>query len=68
MAKALELAIVKLAGVSRDQDAWFGRELRTQVHAMSRLRADIEVGLRELDPARGRERDREDLLQQGRFE
>ena len=49
MARALELAIAKLASLSRDQQAWFERELLKQVDAMSRLRADIEAGLRELD-------------------
>ncbi|MBV8840782.1 MAG: hypothetical protein JO000_29945 [Alphaproteobacteria bacterium] len=66
MAKALELAIAKLAGLSREQQEWFGRELLEQVDAMSRLRADIEVGLREFDAGLGQGLDIEDVLRRTR--
>jgi len=66
MARALELAIAKLAGLSDEQQEWFGRELLEQVEAMSRLRADIEIGLRELDAGRGQELDIEEVLRKVR--
>jgi hypothetical protein len=68
MVKALELAIAKVADLSEAAQEQLGRELLERIDALSRLRADIDVGLRELDAGLGRELDVEDVIRQARRE
>jgi hypothetical protein len=68
MIKALELAINKAADLSEAAQEQLGRELLERIDSLSRLRADIEVGLRELDAGLGRELDVEELIQQAHRE
>jgi hypothetical protein len=68
MVKALELAIAKAADLSEAAQEQLGRELLERIDVLSRLRADIEVGLRELDAGLGAELDIEDLIRQARRE
>jgi hypothetical protein len=49
MVKALELAIAKAAGLPEAAQEQLGRDLLERIDALSSLRADIQVGLDELD-------------------
>ena len=55
MVKTLELAISKAASLSEAAQEQLGRELLERIDALSELRAEIEVGLRELDAGLGDE-------------
>jgi hypothetical protein len=66
MVKALELAITKAANLS--EAAQLGRELLERIDGLSRLRADIQVGLDELDAGKGEELDIEELIREARKE
>jgi hypothetical protein len=68
MVKALEVAIAKAADLSEAAQEQLGRELLERIDALSRLRADIGVGLRELDAGLGQELDIEDVIQEARRE
>lgn len=68
MVKALEVAIAKAADLSEAAQEQLGRELLERIDALSRLRADIGVGLRELDGGLGQELDIEDVIQEARRE
>ena len=68
MVKALEIAMTKAAGLPEAAQEQLGRELLERIDTLSRLRADIEVGLRELDAGLGRELDIEDVIRQARHE
>jgi hypothetical protein len=64
MVKVLELALSKAAGLSEAAQEQLGRELLERIDTLSRLRADIEVGLHELDAGLGCELDVEELIRQ----
>jgi hypothetical protein len=66
MVKILELAIAKAASLPEAVQERLGRELLEHVNAFTALRADIEIGLRELDAGLGEELDIEDLIRQAR--
>jgi hypothetical protein len=68
MVKALELAITKAADLSEAAQEQLGRELLERIDTLSRLRADIEVGLGELDAGLGQELDIEDVIRQAHRE
>jgi hypothetical protein len=68
MVKALEVAITKAANLPEAAQEQLGRELLERIDALSHLRADIEVGLRELDAGLGTELDIEDVIRQARRE
>jgi hypothetical protein len=68
MVKSLELAITKAADLPEAAQEQLGRELLERIDTLSRLRADIEVGLKELDAGLGRELDIEDVIRQAHRE
>lgn len=62
MVKTLELAMSKAANLSEAAQEELGRELLERVDELAQLRADIEIGLKELDAGLGKELDLEELL------
>ena len=68
MVKALEIAITKAASLPEAAQEQLGRELLERIDTLSRLRTDIEVGLRELDAGLGEELDIEDVIRQAHRE
>ena len=68
MTKILELALSKAAALPERTQEQLGRELLERIDMISRLRADIEVGLRELDAGLGTEIDVADVIRQARAE
>jgi hypothetical protein len=68
MVKALELAIAKAANLPEAAQEQLGRDLLERIDALASLRADIQVGLDELDAGRGEPLDVEELLGQVRNE
>jgi hypothetical protein len=68
MVKTLELAISKAASLSEAAQEQLGRELLERIAALAELRAEIEVGLGELDAGLGEDLDVELLIQEAREE
>jgi len=68
MVKVLELAMSKAANLSDAAQEQLGRELLERVDELAELRAEIEVGLRELDAGLGEDLDVERLIQEARDE
>jgi hypothetical protein len=68
MTKTLELALSKAATLSESAQEQLGRELLERIDTLSRLRSDIEIGLRELDAGLGVEIDMADVVTQARRE
>jgi hypothetical protein len=68
MAKTLELAIAKAAGLPEAAQEQLGRELLERIYTLAELRADIEIGLRELDAGLGEELEIADVIRQARDE
>lgn len=66
MTKTLELAVSKAATLPESAQEQLGRELLERIDMMARLRADIEIGLRELDAGMGVEIDMADLVREAR--
>jgi hypothetical protein len=64
MVKTLELAISKVAALPEAAQEQLGRELLDRIETLKNLRAEIEVGIRELDAGLGEELDVEGLLHQ----
>jgi hypothetical protein len=62
MSPALKLAIQKAADLPEAAQEQLGRELLERIDALTRLRAKIEVGARELDAGLGEELDVEALM------
>jgi hypothetical protein len=68
MVKTLELAITKAAALPEAAQEQLGRELLERIETLAELRAEIEIGVRELDAGRGEELDVEDVIKQARDE
>jgi hypothetical protein len=64
MVKTLELAISKVATLPEAAQEQLGRELLERIESLERLRAEIDVGLRELDAGLGEELDIEEFIRQ----
>jgi hypothetical protein len=64
MVKTLELAISKAAELPEAAQEALGREMLRRIQALDELRADIDIGIRELNAGLGRELDIEELLDQ----
>jgi hypothetical protein len=62
MVKTLELAMSKAAGLPEAAQEQLGRELLEQIETLSVLRAEIEIGIKELDAGEGRPLDIEAFL------
>lgn len=68
MVKTLELAISKAANLPEAAQEQLGRELLERIYTLAELRAEIDVGIRELDAGKGEELDIEDVIKQAREE
>ena len=66
MVKTLELAISKAAELPEAAQEQLGREILERLDALAELRAELELGIRELDAGLGETFDIEDLIAQAR--
>jgi len=64
MGTALKLAMAKAADLSEAAQEQLGRELLERIEALTQLRAEIDVGVSELDAGLGEELDLDELLEQ----
>jgi hypothetical protein len=64
MVKTLELAITKVANLTEAAQEQLGRELLERIETLEQLRAEIEIGTRELDAGLGGELDIEGVIRQ----
>jgi hypothetical protein len=68
MVKTLELAMSKAAALPEAAQEQLGRELLEQIEMLSALRAEIEIGIKELDAGLGEELEIEDVIREARKE
>jgi hypothetical protein len=68
MVKTLELAIAKAASLPEAAQEQLGRELLERIESLAELRAEIEIGIRELDAGLGEELDIESIIREARAE
>ena len=68
MRRVLREAIAKVEALPEAEQDRIARELIDHVDKLNALRADIEVGIRELDAGKGRPLDSEDVIRQARAE
>jgi hypothetical protein len=68
MVKILELAISKAANLPEAAQEQLGRELLERIDALAELRAEIEIGLKELDAGLAEELDIEEVIREARDE
>ena len=66
MVKTLELALTKVANLTEAAQEQLGRELLERIETLEQLRAEIEIGTRELDAGLGEELDIEAVIRQAR--
>jgi hypothetical protein len=64
MSKALQLAMTKAASLPEAAQEQLGRELLERIEILTQLRADIDVGIQELDAGLGEELDVEEFIRQ----
>jgi hypothetical protein len=64
MVKTLELAITKAATLPDAAQEQLGRELLERIDALARLRAEVEIGIKELDGNMGEALEIEDVIGQ----
>jgi hypothetical protein len=62
MVKTLEIALTKAADLPEAAQERLGRDLLERIDQLARLRADVQLGLAELDAGLGEELDIEDLI------
>jgi len=68
MVKTLELAMSKAAALPEAAQEQLGRELLEHIETLTELRAEIEIGIKELDAGKGEELDIEDVIREARNE
>jgi Arc/MetJ-type ribon-helix-helix transcriptional regulator len=68
MVKMLELALAKVASLPEATQEQIGRELMERVDALTRMRAEMEAGIAELNRGEGTELDIEDFIAELRRE
>jgi hypothetical protein len=68
MVKTLDLAFSKAASLPDAAQGQLGRELLDHLDALARLRAEVEIGIKQLDADAGRPLDIEDVIKQARAE
>ena len=68
MVKTLELAISKAATLSDAAQEQLGRELLERIETLAQLRAEIDIGIQQLDAGLGKELDIEDVISRARKE
>ena len=65
-AKTLELAVHKAEMLPEAAQEQLGRELLERIDSLDQLRAEVEIGLRELDAGLGKELDIEEIIRAAR--
>lgn len=68
MTKTFELAVSKVAKLPEATQEQLGRELLERIESIEQLRAEIDIGIRELDAGLGEELDIEAVIRQAREE
>jgi hypothetical protein len=68
MTKTFELAVSKVAQLPEATQEQLGRELLERIESIEQLRAEIEIGIRELDAGLGEELDIEAVIRQAHAE
>ena len=68
MVKILEIAISKAASLTEAAQEQLGREILERIETLAQLRAEIEIGIRELDAGMGEELNIEDVIREARAE
>jgi hypothetical protein len=68
MTKALELAFAKAAQLPEATQEEIGRELLEHIDALASLRAELEIGIRQLDAGQSKELDIEEVIARARAE
>ncbi|MEA2879504.1 MAG: hypothetical protein QOF14_4700 [Hyphomicrobiales bacterium] len=64
MVKTLEIALTKAADLPEAAQERLGRDLLERIDQLARLRADVQLGLAELDAGLGEELDIENLIRE----
>jgi len=64
MTRTLELAIAKAAELPEATQEALGLDLLERIHALAQLRADLQVGIEQLDAGLGEELDIEQFLEE----
>lgn len=64
--KTLELALTKASRLSEAAQEQLGREMLERIDTLAELRAEIEVGIRELDEGQGETLDIESVIKRAR--
>ncbi|WP_342723913.1 hypothetical protein AAFG07_33200 [Bradyrhizobium sp. B097] len=64
--KTLELAIAKASALPEAAQEKIGHELLENVEMLTRLRTDVEIGIRELDAGLGEDLHMPDVIKQAR--
>ena len=64
MGKALKLAMTKAAGLPEAAQEQLGRELLERIEMLTQLRAEIDIGVQELDAGLGEELDIDKFIEQ----
>lgn len=68
MVRTLELAISKAAELPEAAQEQLGREILERLDTLAELRAELDIGIRELDAGLGEPLDIEDVIAQARKE
>ena len=66
MVKTLEIAMSKAAALPEAAQEQLGRELLEHIETLSELRAQIDIGIKELDAGQGQELEIEEVIRQAR--
>jgi hypothetical protein len=67
-AKTIELAMKKVATLPEAAQERIGREVLEQIDSFAELRAELEIGIKQLDAGLGEELDMDDVIAQARAE
>ena len=68
MVKTLEIAISKVSALPEAAQEQLGREILERIETLAQLRAEIEIGVRELDAGMGEKLDIEAVIREARAE
>lgn len=68
MVKTLEIAISKVSALPEAAQEQLGREILERIEMLAQLRAEVDVGVRELDAALGEKLDIEAVIREARAE
>ena len=64
--KTLELAMAKAATLPDAAQEQIGREVLERIESLAELRAELEIGIQQLDAGRGEELDMDDVIKEAR--